>query len=110
MLLASHLHSRAAPGRPWLRRVLSDPSVRVIVVEHRDRLARFGTGQINAALAAAGRRVLVAGPGETGDHLAGGVIEVLTGMCARLYDRDGARNQALRAVTAAGHAGDGAVA
>jgi putative resolvase len=31
------------------------------------------------------------------------VIEVLTSMCARLYGRPGARNRAMRAVTAAGH-------
>jgi putative resolvase len=55
--------------RPKLRRILSDPSVTVIVVEHPDRLARFGTGQLDAALAAAGRRVLVADPGETSDDL-----------------------------------------
>jgi putative resolvase len=47
-----------------LRRILSDPAVTLIVVEHRDRLARFGTEQPGAALAAAGRRVLVAGPGD----------------------------------------------
>ena len=46
--------------RPKLRRVLSDPSATVIVVEHRDRLARFGAGHLDAALAAQGRRVLVA--------------------------------------------------
>nr|WP_308206050.1 IS607 family transposase [Mycobacterium shinjukuense] len=28
--------------RPKLRRMLSDPDAKVIVVEHRDRLARFG--------------------------------------------------------------------
>ena len=28
--------------RPRLRRILSDPSASVVVVEHRDRLARFG--------------------------------------------------------------------
>ena len=90
--------------RPKLRRILSDPSVTVIVVEHRDRLARFGTEALDAALAAAGRRVLVADPGETGDDLVRDMIEVLTGMCARLYGRRGARNRALRAVTAARNA------
>jgi putative resolvase len=29
-------------SRPKLQRILSDPCVTVIVVEHRDRLARFG--------------------------------------------------------------------
>jgi len=42
-----------------LRRVLSDPSATVIVVEHRDRLASFGVEHLNAVAA---RRVLVAGP------------------------------------------------
>jgi len=86
--------------RPKLRRILSDPSVTAIVVEHRDRLARFGVEHLDAALAAAGRRVLVADPAETADDLVRDMIEVLTSMCARLYGRRGARNRAVRAVTA----------
>lgn len=42
--------------RPKLRRILSDPDARVIVVEHRDRLARFGVEHLEAALSAQGRR------------------------------------------------------
>ncbi len=38
--------------RPKLRRVLSDPDATVIVVEHRDRLARFGVEHLEAALSA----------------------------------------------------------
>ncbi len=91
--------------RPKLRRILSDPSVTVIVVEHHDRLARFGTEQLDAALAAAGRRILVADPGETSDDLVRDMIEVQTLMCARLYGRRGARNRAMRAVTAVKNAG-----
>lgn len=44
--------------RPGLRRVLPGPSATVIVVEHRDRLARFGVEHLGAALAAQGRGVL----------------------------------------------------
>jgi putative resolvase len=91
--------------RPKLRRVLSDPSATVIVVEHRDRLARFGAEHRDAALAARGRRVLVAGPGEAAGDLVRDMIEVLTSMCARLYGRRGARNRAMRVVTAAKNAG-----
>lgn len=91
--------------RPELRGILSDPSVTVIVVEYRDRLARFGTEQLDAALAAAGRRILVADPGETSDDLVRDMIGVLTLMCARLYGRRGARNRAMRAVTAVKNAG-----
>jgi putative resolvase len=87
--------------RPKLHRVLSDPSVTVIVVKHRDRLAHFGVEHLEAALAAQGRRIAVADEGETTDDLVRDMIEVLTSMCARLYGRRGARNRTLRAVTAA---------
>jgi putative resolvase len=96
--------------RPKLRRVLSDPSVTVIVVEHRDRLARFGVEHLEAALAAQGRRVAVADEGETTDDLVRDLIEVLTSMCARLYGRRGARDRALRAVTATRQGGGEAAA
>jgi len=87
-------------NRPKLRRVLSDPSASVVVVEHRDRLARFGVGHLEAAH---GRRIVVAEPGETTGDLVRDMIEVLTLMCARLYGRRGARNRAMRGVTAARH-------
>ncbi|WP_084024909.1 IS607 family transposase [Mycobacterium avium] len=89
--------------RPKLRRILSDPDAKVVVVEHRDRLARFGVEHLQAALSAQGRRIVVADPGETTDDLVRDMIEVLTSMCARLYGRRGARNRAMRAVTAAKH-------
>jgi putative resolvase len=46
-----------------LRRIVSDPSATVVVVEHRDLLARFGVEYLGAALAAQGRRVVVADAG-----------------------------------------------
>jgi putative resolvase len=87
--------------RPKLRRVLADPRAAMIVVEHRDRLARFGVEHLEAALSAQGRRLVVVDPGETSDDLVGDMVEVLTSFCARLYGRRGARNRALRAVTCA---------
>jgi putative resolvase len=90
--------------RPMLRRLLADPTVAMIVVEHRDRLARFGVEHLEAALSAQGRQLVVVNPGETTettDDLVWDMGEVLTSMCARLYGRRGARNRALRAVTCA---------
>ncbi len=69
--------------RPKLRRVLSDPSATTVVVEHRDRLARFGVEHLEAALAAQGRRLLVAEEAETSDDLVRDMVEVLTSFCAR---------------------------
>jgi putative resolvase len=86
--------------RPRLRRVLSDPDARVIVVEHRDRLARFGLEHLEAALSAQGRRIVIADAGERTDDLVRDIIEVLTSVRARLYGRRGARNRAMRAIAA----------
>jgi putative resolvase len=108
--VACEVGSGVNGNRPKLRRILSDPSVTVIVVEHRDRLARFGMEQLESALAAAGRRVLVADPGERADDLVRDMIEVLTSMCARLYGRRGARNRAMRAITAVRRGGEAAAA
>ena len=71
-----------------------------LVVEHRDRLARFGVEHLEAVTGAHGRRIIVADPGEATDDLVRDMNEVLTWMCARLYGRRGARNRAMRAVTA----------
>jgi putative resolvase len=49
----------------------------------------------------AGCRIVVADPGETNDDFGRDMIEVLKSMCARLYGRRSAHNQAMRALTAA---------
>jgi putative resolvase len=87
--------------RRKLHRVLSDPKAVTIVVEHRDRLARFGVEHLEAALSASGRRLVVLDPEETTDDLVRDITEVLTSMCARLYGRRSARNRAARAIAAA---------
>ncbi|HXX36887.1 MAG TPA: IS607 family transposase [bacterium] len=87
--------------RRRLMRLLADPAVSTIVVEHRDRLARFGAEYVEAALAASGRRLVVVDPAETTDDLVRDMVDVLTSFCARLYGRRSARNRALRALTAA---------
>ena len=84
--------------RPRAHRLLADPAVTVIVVEHRDRLGRMNTELAEAALRAAGRRLVVLDGGEVADDLVRDMIEVLTSFCARLYGRRSARNRALKAV------------
>jgi predicted site-specific integrase-resolvase len=81
--------------------LLRDPAVSTIVVEHRDRFARFGSEYVEAALSAQGRRLLVVDPAEVDDDLVHDVTEILTSLCARLYGRRAAANRAQRAVTAA---------
>jgi predicted site-specific integrase-resolvase len=85
--------------------LLRDPAVTVIVVEHRDRFARFGAEYVEAALSAQGRRLAVVDPSEVDDDLVRDVTEILTSLCARLYGQRAARNRAARAVAALGQDG-----
>ncbi|CAM5688784.1 hypothetical protein SHIRM173S_10732 [Streptomyces hirsutus] len=81
--------------RRKLHRLLADPGVGTIVVEHQgDRLARFGVEHLEAAFSATGRRLVVLDPAETADDLVRDITEVLTSMCARLYGRRSAKNRA----------------
>ena len=88
-------------ARPKVRRLLSDPEVTTVVVEHRDRLGRMNVELVEAALSAAGRRLVVLDPGELDDDLVRDMTEVLTSFCARLYGRRSARNRAQKALRCA---------
>ena len=80
--------------------LLGDQGVSTIVVEHRDRFARFGAEYVEAALAASGRRLLVVDPAGVDEDLVRDVTEILTSLCARLYGRRAAADRAARAVAA----------
>jgi predicted site-specific integrase-resolvase len=73
-----------------------------IVVEHTERLARFGAEYVGAALSGSGRRLIVVDRSEVDDDLVGDVTEILTSLCARLYGRRAAASRAARAVAALG--------
>ena len=85
-------------ARAKVRRLLADPKVTVVVVEHRDRLGRMNTELVESALSAHGRRLVVLDAGEVDDDLVRDMVEVLTSFCARLYGRRSPRNRALKAV------------
>jgi putative resolvase len=85
-------------SRTKVRRMLADPKVTAVVVEHRDRLGRMNTELVESALAAHGRRLVVVDDGEVDDDVVRDMVEVLTSFCARLYGRRSARNRALKAV------------
>lgn len=90
--------------RAKLLGLLKDPEVTTIVVEHRDRLARFGVEYLEAAVAAQGRRLVVVEDAEVADDLVRDMVEVLTSFWARLYGRRSAKRRASIAVEAAGKA------
>ena len=86
--------------RTRLMKLLGDNSIGVIVVEHRDRLMRFGFEYLEAALAAQGRRIMVVDESEVKEDLVRDMTEVLTSFCARLYGKRSAVNRARRAIKA----------
>ena len=87
--------------RRKLNRLLADPGVGVIIVEHRDRLARMNAGLVESALKAQGRRLIVVDDEGLDDDLVRDMTEVLTSLCARLYGRRAAGNKAKAALRAA---------
>ena len=96
--------SGVSGDRAGLRKVLADPRVSGIVVEHRDRFARFGVEHREAARAVTGRRIMVVNPG-WGERRPGAGHDPRSraSMCARLYGRRSARRRAeagVRCVTA----------
>ena len=91
--------------RAKLMGIFADHSIGTVVVEHRDRLMRFGFEYVEAALGAQGRRILVVGDNEVDDDLVRDMTEVLTSFCARLYGRRSAKRRAengLKAMAGAG--------
>lgn len=81
-------------------KLLSNPEVSAIVVEHRERLIRFGFEYVEAALAAQGRRIIVMEPDEMNDDIVRDLHEVIVSMCARLYGKRSAKNRAQKAMDA----------
>lgn len=97
-LVVTEIGSGLNGHRPKLMKLLADPKVKIIAVEHRDRLMRFGCEYVESALAAQERRILVIDETELKDDLVQDMIDVLTSFCARLYGRRAARNKAKKAV------------
>ncbi len=81
--------------------LLADPGVSTILVEHRDRCARFGVEHLEAALQSSGRELVIAYPCEVDDDLVRDMTEMLTSFCARLYGKRAAANRAAAALRAA---------
>lgn len=89
-------------------RLLADPTITTMVVEPRDRFARFGSEYVAASLSADGRGVVVVDDAELDDDLVRDMTEILTSFCACLYGRRAASHRGCRALAAAAEDGDAA--
>jgi len=86
--------------RRGLMRLLRNPQVRILVVERRDRLMRFGFEYMEAALAAQGRTLQIIDATQVTDDRVRDLTDVLTSLCARLYGKRTAADRARRALEA----------
>jgi putative resolvase len=88
--LASGLHD----SRPKFLKLLTDASIGVIVVEHRDRATRFGLIYIERLMQMQGRRLEVIFPSDTDNDLVEDFIAVITSMASRMYGRRTSKRRA----------------
>ena len=73
-------------GRRKLESLLIDNSIDVIVVEHKDRLARFGVNYIKKLLNAQGRDIEIVNEViDDREDLVQDFVSVITSFCTRLY-------------------------
>ena len=73
-------------NRPKLEKLFLDNSVNLIVVEHKDRLARFGLNYIEKLLALNDRKIEVVNPQTNDkDDLMQDFVSIITSFTARLY-------------------------
>ena len=74
--------------RPKLEKLLLDTKIDVIVVEHKDRLARFGLNYIQKLLEIQGRSIEIVNVVESEkEDLMQDFVSIITSFCARLYGK-----------------------
>lgn len=80
--------------RPKLMKLLTDRTISKIVIEHRDRLTRFGFGYIEQLFAMQGRTLEVVFPEERKNDLIEDFVAVITSMASRIYGRRHSKRRA----------------
>lgn len=90
----SELASGLNDSRPKFLKLLTDASIGVIVVEHRDRATRFGLTYIEHLMQMQGRRLEVIFPSDTDNDLVDDFIAVITSMASRIYGRRTSKRRA----------------
>lgn len=90
----SELASGLNDSRPKFLKLLTDASIGVIVVEHRDRATRFGLSYIEQLMKMQGRHLEVIFPSDTDTDLVDDFIAVITSMASRIYGRRTSKRRA----------------
>lgn len=81
-------------ARPKLLALLADQSIGLIVVEHKDRLTRFGFRYLDTLLKNQGRAIEVVNQAENGtEDLLADLTAIVYSFCARLYGQRRAKRK-----------------
>lgn len=74
--------------RKGLISLLKDKSINLIIVEHKDRLTRFGFNYIETLLENENRKIEVINPPENHkEDLVADFVSIITSFCARIYEQ-----------------------
>lgn len=97
--LVKEVGSGVNDSRPKLVSLLRDPMITRLVVEHKDRLTRFGFRYIETLLEIQGRTIEVVNPAENNrEDLLHDLASSVYSICARLYGQRRAKRKAERFV------------
>jgi putative resolvase len=92
----SEIASGLNDHRPKLTKLLTDATIGTLIVEHRDRLTRFGYEYIAQLLETQGRHLEVLFPSDTEKELVDDFVAVITSMAARIYGQRSSRQKAAK--------------
>lgn len=92
--IVKEIASGVNDNRPKLIDLLRDDSITVIVVEHKDRLTRFGFNYIEQLLLTYGRKIEVVTLAEDGkEDLLQDLTSIIYSFCARMYGQRRAKRK-----------------
>ncbi len=81
-------------SRPKFLSLLSDQSITLIVIEHKDRGTRFGFRSIETLLKGQGREIEVVNQADNGtEDLLADLVSIIDSFCARLYGQRRAKRK-----------------
>ncbi len=81
-------------NRKQFLKLLADPTITIIVVEHKDRATRFGFNYLETLLSLQGRRIEVVNLADNGtEDLLHDLVAIIYSFCARLYGQRRAKRK-----------------
>ena len=92
--IVKEIGSGVNDNRPKLNKLLSDPNITHIVVEHKDRLTRFGFNYLELLLGRLGVKIeVINSADQPQEDLIQDFVSIITSFCERIYGRRRSRRK-----------------